>query len=174
MAKEVIDEGQPGLILYLPWEQMKRLCKAQVAGMTHQRGVGQEEATATSIETEVGAQMVDPGLARQDEGRQGLDEDARLGPDQMEIGLLGHEDVAADESLPVQRPGSAGQASEPQVPVNPIEPGDVQLLREIGVDVGAGLQKSALRKMDEDRYRRAGGLDHHLLGHRTGKRPIVI
>lgn len=163
---QVADEGRPGRVVEPVGEQQRLLGEGEVASVLHQPGVREQEAdgagvrpgimiviiiiimitTTTTITTTHkgaggGAEVVFPKGMAHKVVRQGLEKQMAVVPHEMLVGPLRQQDGAVHEPLAQEGPRRHGQAGEPQVGMQGVELGRLELEPEERGEVARGREE---------------------------------
>lgn len=103
VTENIGHKGRPTIPFYVRRNEPEFLCDAKVASVADQPGVGEKETTGIRIQVWTFAKMVGPYASSQEKRWQRLDEDPILIPDEVQIRLLRHEDLAVQQLLTMQR-----------------------------------------------------------------------
>lgn len=96
--------------------------------------VAEQEAAGAFAERHVRADVCPPEGVVEEVVRERFDEDCVASPHEVEVCLLRQRHGAPDPALFVQRPRNLGEACKPEVFVDPVEAGDIEVGSEVSLD----------------------------------------
>lgn len=160
---EVSGEGAPGVPVEVRRQKVLVHGDVEVARVLDEEGVRAEQPAGARVqrgffavgEVSRGEVFGEEGVV-EEEVREGLHVEGDFVPHQMQVGLLGDEDFAADDALAVQRPDVPSAADEPEVLVDVVQSADAELTDKVGFDSVIGPEHRHT-ELEGGKCGRAGG-----------------